>query len=145
MDSDGRFAARVLKCNDDFRHARKLVAACKAVDAFLISAARRGKTEAMVGVPVAEIPQSPVRGERFAELPEIIDIEAEVRVVALRVRSGLCRKQNRRDVVPAPEEVAARFYRPRGRLRGYRAQLGFPGHQHAARGLRWIPAIQKSR
>ena len=129
MDSDDGFAARILKRDDNLRHAGKLVATCETAYALLISATWRGKAETMMGVPIAEITQSPVRGERFAELPEIIDIEAEMRVVPLRIRPGLCRKQDRRNVMPAPEKISTRFYRPCGRLCCNRAQLGFPGHE----------------
>src|SRR2546421_315615 len=107
MDSDDRFVARILKRDDDLRHAGKLVAACNAVDALLISAAWRGKTETMMRVPVAEIPQSPVRRKGFTELPQVIDIEAKVRVIALRVWSCLRCKENGGDVSPSPEKIAS--------------------------------------
>ena len=66
----------------------------------------------MMGMPVAEIPESPVRRKSLAELAQVIDVETEVSVVALCVRSGLCRKQDDREFVPAAEQVTARLNRP---------------------------------
>ena len=72
----------------------KLIAVSELPDAPAITRAWRGESKPMMRMPVAEVPQRPVGSERFAELPQIIDVEPEMRVVPLRLWTCFRRKKD---------------------------------------------------
>src|SRR5438046_1858409 len=90
----------------------------------------------MMRMPVAEVTQRPLGSERLTQLPQIIDVEPEMRVAPLGLRSSLCRKKHDGGCVPAAENVSAGFDRPCGCLDSDRAELGFPDNERFRRRAR---------
>src|ERR1043166_7269189 len=89
MNSDDWLAPTIVQGDDNFRHVGELIAACKTDDSLTVTATWRRQSEPVVGMPVAEIAQSPIRGHDFTEPAKVIDVEAKMRVVSLCRRSGL--------------------------------------------------------
>ena len=66
MHADDRLVLRALGGDDDFRHARKLVAVSELTDAPAITRAWRREAKPMMGMPISKVPKRPLSCERLA-------------------------------------------------------------------------------